>query len=216
MYAIKILKSKKQLIFIGNTNKRMINNFYISNHIQVAVLNLKQFANERQLITKRDIETKGKLFLLEKLLTKEVQLEYSSNGKPNLVDQAKHISISHSHDKLAVIINIKEETGVDIEIIRDKILNIKHKFLSDDELLDAKDDVEKLIIYWSAKETLYKIYGLPAVDFINHLHIQPFEKELKGTIMGSIKLPTLNADFKLHYEKIEEYVLVYALEKILC
>jgi 4'-phosphopantetheinyl transferase len=43
---------------------------------------------------------------------------------------SKHISISHSHDKLAIIVNEKEATGIDIELIRDKVLKIKHKFLS--------------------------------------------------------------------------------------
>ena len=194
----------------------MINIYHINNHITVGILDLTLFAAQRQLTGKRDVETRGKLFVINELIQHKNELNYNDNGKPYLINDSRHISISHSHEMLVVIMNELEETGIDIEIIRDKILNIKHKFLSVNELLDTKDDVEKLIIYWAAKETLYKIYGVLGVDFIKHLYIKPFKKDLKGIIIGTIKLPTLNATFKLHYERIKEYMLVYAIEKATC
>jgi hypothetical protein len=115
---------------------------------------------------------------------------------------------------LAVIVNEQESTGIDIELIRDKVLKIKHKFLTNEELLEANDDVEKLLIYWASKETLYKIYGLKEVDFIAHLFVKPFTKHNLGTIIGEINLPNFKESFELNYQILNDYVLVYASKKI--
>jgi 4'-phosphopantetheinyl transferase len=134
--------------------------FNIKEGLYFGLLNLNEFSIEYNLTVKRDIETQGKNYLINKLLDKDVEIKYDDKGKPYLAKDNRHISISHSHNKLAIIINEHESTGIDIELIRDKVLKIKHKFLSESELKDANDDVDKLLIYWAAKETLYKIYGL--------------------------------------------------------
>lgn len=192
----------------------MIEVFNIKKGILIGLLNLKTFANEQQLQAKREIETQGKHFLLNYILGEKARIDYDKKGKPFLLDDSKHISISHSYDKLVIIINEQEATGIDIEIIRDKVLNIKHKFLSVIELEDANDDVEKLLIYWAAKETLYKIYGLKEIDFIEHLFVKSFTKHNLGTIIGEINLPNFKETFHLNYQIMDEYVLVYALNKI--
>lgn len=180
----------------------------------IGLLKLNDFAEANLLCQKRDIETKGKQYLINNLLKKEVEISYDINGKPYLSNDLRHISITHSHDKIAIIINDEEETGIDIELIRDKVLKIKHKFLAENELLNAENDPEKLLIYWGAKESLYKIYGLKEVDFIKNLYIEPFIKNNSGTIVGNIKMPNFNKSFELTYFKIEEYMLVYALKEI--
>jgi phosphopantetheinyl transferase (holo-ACP synthase) len=189
--------------------------FNIKEGLYFGLLDLNAFANKHNLTAKREIETQGKNHLINKLFDKEVEIKYDDKGKPYLEEDYIHISISHSHDKLAIIINEKESTGIDIELIRDKVLKIKHKFLSSTELKDADDNVEKLLIYWAAKETLYKIYGLKEVDFIEHLFVKPFTKHNLGVIIGTIALPNVNETFHLNYQLLDDYVLVYALHKIL-
>ncbi len=192
----------------------MIQVFNIKKGLFYGLLNLKAFAEQEKLSAKRDIELKGRNYLIKYLLHNDCQTAYDDKGKPYLVGDNRHISISHSHDFLAVIVNELESTGIDIELKRDKVLKIKHKFLTNEELLEANDDVEKLLIYWAAKETLYKIYGLKEVDFIQHLFVKPFTKHNLGTIIGQINLPSFNQSFELHYEILDDYVLVYALNKI--
>ena len=192
----------------------MIEVFNIKEGLFFGLLNLNEFATSLDLTAKREIESKGKSYLINYLLDKEVEIDYDEKGKPFLTNNAKHISISHSHDKLAVIVNEQESTGIDIELIRDKVLKIKHKFLTESELTDANDNVEKLLIYWAAKETLYKIYGLKEIDFIEHLFVKPFTKHNLGTIIGVINLPNFTESFYLNYQILDDYVLVYALNKI--
>lgn len=191
----------------------MIQVFNIKEGLFFGLLNLAEYAEKEELSQKREIELKGKLFLLEKLLDKKPDLAYDEKGKPYLHNDKRHISVSHSHDMLAIIINDYEATGIDIELVRNKVLKIKHKFLTSQELQDAGDNVEKLLIYWAAKETLYKIYGLKEVDFIENLFVNPFHKHNLGTLIGHIKLPLFNHKFILNYQLLENYVLVYALKK---
>jgi 4'-phosphopantetheinyl transferase len=183
-------------------------------NFMVGILQLPDFAALSGLTAKREIEKKATLFLLEKLFNKSIQLCYSKEGKPYIENESAHISISHSHDKLAVIRNDNAATGIDIELIRDKVLKIKDKFLSEDELRDAGDDVEKLILYWAAKEALYKLYGLKEVEFAKHLRIENFTPRMRGDFFGSIRLANFNKKYLLHYEKLEDYMLVYVLNEV--
>lgn len=192
----------------------MVEVFNIKKGLFFGLLDLKRFSVHENLSVKREIETKGKEYLANFLLENNCIIAYDDKGKPYLSNDSRHISISHSHDKLAIIINENEATGIDIELIRDKVLKIKHKFLTNEELTDANDDVEKLLIYWAAKETLYKIYGLKEVDFIAHLFVKPFTKHKLGSIIGNINLPEFKESFELNYQILDEYVLVYAFQKI--
>ena len=129
-----------------------------------------------QIENKREKEAAGVRFLLGKLIGEEIELTYYETGKPYLKNRTEEISISHSHDMLALMVDKQKPTGVDIELVRDKVLNIKHKFLSDSELADiAGQPIEKVLVYWAAKETLYKIYAKKSVDFREHLFISNFE-----------------------------------------
>jgi 4'-phosphopantetheinyl transferase len=202
----------KQLYCLINND--LIEVFNINEGIYFGLLNLDEYANLYSLTAKRDIESQGKFFLITHLLDTTANIDYDEKGKPFLTNNTSHISISHSHNKLAIIINEHEATGIDIELIRDKVVKIKHKFLSASELEDANDDVEKLLVYWAAKETLYKIYGLKEVEFIEHLFVKPFTKHNLGTIIGEINLPHFHESFQLNYQLLDDYVLVYALHKI--
>jgi len=192
----------------------MVEVFNINEDICIGLLHLKFYAIEQNLMSKREIELKGKCYLINQLLKREAKIIYDENGKPYVENEKINISISHSHDKLVIIVNRKDATGIDIELVRNKVLNIKHKFLSINESEDAENDIEKLMIYWAAKETLYKIYGLKEVNFIEHLFVKPFTKCNLGKLIGEINLPNLKENFQLNYVFADGYVLVYVLNKI--
>lgn len=186
----------------------------INENVRLGLLHLPDYSAFTGVTRKRDLEKNATAFLLEKLFDKAVDLSYTIEGKPILKQENCHISISHSHDKLVIICNTECETGIDVELIRDKVLKIKDKFLSAIELNEVKNDVEKLIICWAAKETLYKVYGLKEVEFAKHLYIHPFELKLQGQITGEINLDSFQKKFNLHYEKLEDYMLVYVLNEL--
>jgi 4'-phosphopantetheinyl transferase len=192
----------------------MFETFNISENTQIGIINLSQFAITHQLEQKRDIELKGRESLVEYLLGTKAEIIYNEKGKPFIKNDSRHLSITHSHDKLAIIINKTEATGIDIELIRDKVLRIKHKFLSETELADANENITKLIVYWAVKESLYKVYGEKEVDFIKHLKVSAFDLSNKGKVFGNIDKHEIQSKFELEYQIIENYALAYCIKKI--
>jgi len=184
----------------------------ISDSISIGLLDLKAFSASESILLKREQEKAGTRFLLKNLLkTALFELAYTKENKPFLKGRAEHISISHSHDKLAIIVNTTENTGIDIEQIREKVLNVQHKFLNESELRFAGGDIDKLITLWAAKEALYKVYGLKEIEFIQNLFIE----EYTGPEMtGRIELKDLKKEYRLVHEKIDGYKLVYVLHEL--
>lgn len=187
--------------------------FNIKKGCYYAILDLNWIAQHEKLEQKRDVEKKGKAFLVKKLLDNR-NIIYDDNGKPHLEDQSVFVSFSHSHGKMVMIVNEYGHTGIDIEFIRDKVKKIQHKFLNQKELECAANHVEKLLVYWGAKEALYKVEGKKEVEFIKNIEIEDFEYHEKGIITGYILNDNLKKKYKLQYQKLEDYILVLVLEEI--
>jgi 4'-phosphopantetheinyl transferase len=184
----------------------------INEQIRIGLLDLKAFSVLNTITAKRDLERAGTQYLLKQVLkTEDFALNYTSENKPFLNNSTEHISITHSHDKLAIILNKKEPTGIDIELIRDKVKNIQHKFLNESEQHFANNDIDKLLTFWAAKEALYKVYGLKEVDFRLHLFIEDFEG---AELNGRIEIKDLEKKYLLISETIEDYKMVYILNEI--
>ncbi|MEI8202259.1 MAG: 4'-phosphopantetheinyl transferase superfamily protein [Bacteroidota bacterium] len=150
--------------------------------------------------------------LLQELLGKSsVNILYSPTGKPMLANVEGNISVSHSGDFAAILYSQHRQTGIDIEIITDRILRLSEKFVSEDEEARLSEQYlkEELYILWGAKESLYKLKGKDGVDFKENLHIFPFQFQQKGEIDGIIQFEGKTENYTLHYEVIEGYILVY-------
>jgi 4'-phosphopantetheinyl transferase len=128
---------------------------------------------------------------LAKLLAEKMNLSYrglvkDANSKPFLQDLDHHLSISHTVSHVAAAIHFNKPIGIDLEKISERLHMIKHKFLTENERTNANDSLEMLCIYWSAKESLYKLYGQRGVHFQKELIVENFDrKELafKGKIL---------------------------------
>jgi 4'-phosphopantetheinyl transferase len=184
----------------------------INVNIKIGILDLALFTQHNKQLPKRLTEKEGTQFLLKSLLGNvDFNLLYTENGKPYLNSGLPHISISHSHDRLAIITNQAAPTGIDIELVRDKVLRIRHKFLNADEAVVCGDDVARLITVWAAKETLYKVDGLKGLDFREHLAV---EFKNNGQIRGVIKREGSVKEYILQPELTDDYALVYVLNEI--
>lgn len=133
-------------------------------------------------------------------------INYDDLGKPHL-NNGWHISISHSNEFVAIILNKNESCGIDIEKITPKIERIKHKFLNDIDIATITS-LEHLTLYWGAKEALYKLYGRKEVLFIENLFIINFSSD-KNDFTGSIELQNYSKETPMRYEKIKDFMLVY-------
>ena len=145
----------------------------------------------------------------------DFDLYYDEFGKPHLIDK-KYVSITHSHHFSAIILS-PEAVGIDIEMQRDKILKIAHKFVNDDELerlqkMDTNDYIKKLTVKWGAKEAIFKIRNEKGISFKDHIQVAPFELNETQTI-ADLNYNGISQKFTIHFSELDtNFTLVYAFE----
>lgn len=145
--------------------------------------------------------------LADKLGIRYLGIKKDEFGKPYLVGSDWQFSLTHTIEYIAVVMHETLPLGIDMEQPDEKLLRIAHKYLSETERVDAGHDLDKLCIYWSAKEALYKLYGKRKVFFIDNLLIAPFRKDQQA-INGRLKINEIDEQYTLIVEKIDKYYLV--------
>lgn len=144
----------------------------------------------------------------------DADLYYDEVGKPHLKD-GKHISITHSNQFTGVIVSETNEVGIDIEMQRDKILRIAHKFTPIEEyrtIANTEALVRKLTVVWGCKESLYKIYAQKGLSFLHHIDINDFALS-DGTTKGEVLYQGKGASFNIHFLEFEGFTCVYAVKE---
>ena len=162
---------------------------------------------------KSELHQRG--FLSVRHLLKEVglvdsDLIYDEFGKPHLKN-GKHISITHSFTFSGIIIS-DVPVGIDIEMQRDKILKIAHKFTPFQEYKTIANHaalISKLTIVWGAKESLYKIYGKKKLRFLEHIYIEDFKFADEKTT-GEIRYDGETFSYNVNFLEFEGFTCVYA------
>ena len=149
--------------------------------------------------------------LLQDFTSENFLLQSDENGKPVFPETDFQISISQSGGEVAVIVSSCYEVGIDIEIIREKVMQLATKFLSEKEQAFANADVARTCLYWSAKETLYKLYSRKKLLFKENLGLGPINELESGVLDGSITLQDFNKNYAVHYEKNNNFILTYCL-----
>jgi len=144
----------------------------------------------------------------------DFDLYYDEFGKPHLHD-GMHISITHSYEFSSIIVS-DETVGIDIELQREKIIRIADKFCDVEfQYLDREKKTEyikKLTVIWGAKEAIFKIRNEKGISFKDHIAVDEFELDQTQTT-ASLRFNGLYQEFNIYFEEIENFTLVYALEK---
>lgn len=171
--------------------------------------NLKNEERKKQWLSYRI--TIKKLLNLNKIL----DINYDKQGKPKILNHYLRVSVTHSGCFSAAILHKNKPTGIDIEKIAPRIKRVKTKFLSQEELNEIPDpeNIEILHLYWGAKEVIYKMQTLGSISIRQHIYIHPFNIENDDVIYGEIIHRDLNCRVTLTFERIENYMLVYSVDK---
>ena len=149
--------------------------------------------------------------MLAKFTPEKFVLISNEHGKPHFPDTNLHVSISQSAELVGVLMSGCYEVGIDIEKIKPKALKLAFKFLSDKELTFIQDDQTKACLYWSAKETLFKMYSRKQLHFIENLNLGPVAETKTGTFTGRVITPNFDRNYTVHYEIGAEFILTYCL-----
>ena len=154
--------------------------------------------------------------LVSEILGRDKVVAYHPTGRPYLTDGSYHISISHTRGYAAIAYHRTARIGIDVEYVSSRVERIAQRFTHPSEAayLDAAPDTQRttlLLINWSAKETLYKLFDTPAAaDFQAAFAIGSYLQELQGELAATVSIPTQTL-CTVHYALHPDFVCTWAL-----
>jgi 4'-phosphopantetheinyl transferase len=135
-------------------------------------------------------------------------LEKDVCGRPHLANSSLYLSIAHNFPFAFAAVDHKNAIGIDIQLPCQKLQNVKEKFLNDEEIRDSGNNLEKLCIYWCAKEAVYKSQGRKNLSLKRDIRISAFTKRDQGACWGEIESKL----FVMHYSFYDSHVLTWSRE----
>jgi len=148
-------------------------------------------------------------------------IETADTKKPFLTNEQYHFSISHCGDYAAAIVSSDKRVGIDIELPTLKVARVAHKFLNEEErktfsiqysIFNSQQSSEEVLSVltqlWSAKEAVFKWYGLGGVDFREHIQLTA-KNENKGLIKCDFKKTKEQLSVNVHH--VGELVLAWVV-----
>jgi len=155
--------------------------------------------------------------LLIKILVEQFGLSYEGthkdqHGKVFLVNHASHISITHTFDYVAAVMNPAAPVGIDMEKADPKLQRTSKKYLSEPEFAHAENELSVLCMYWCAKEAIYKLYGKKQISFKNAIYIRPFnnfQPLIEGVLTDDEENLKINSP--IHIRWFDEYCLAVSV-----
>ncbi len=164
---------------------------------------------------KRNLHWLSTRVLLRRMMNTDeyIDCRVDSSGKPYLANFPHYISLSHSFDYAAVMVSKTKAVGIDIELIKDKIERIAHKFMSHQELnFISEDRIEQLYVCWCAKEAIYKLHGKKNISFLDHIRLEPFTYSQGGALQASLETGNQTNRYTVNYDKFEGYMIGYVAD----
>ncbi|WP_332910339.1 4'-phosphopantetheinyl transferase superfamily protein [Algoriphagus boritolerans] len=121
------------------------------------------------------------------------------------------VSLTHTFGFAGAIFHRELPVGIDMDLVREKILKIGFRFLDPAELEFLEKDPFHYTMAWSAKESIFKCQGKRGVSFRENILLEPFEvnaMKIKGRIRGT--------DFADHHytvdvRRLENVILTYTI-----
>ena len=165
-------------------------------------LNIKLYQNEINKFksTKRKLEYICTRLLLN-VIDEKLKISYNKYGAP-ILNNNKYISISHTTKLIAIVIS-KNKVGADLELISQKLLKIKSRFISNND--NVASNKENLTLAWSAKECVFKWHQKGNINFKEDIQINKIIQNPNFEIYTKFQ----NQELILNYEEINNHFLVY-------
>lgn len=149
--------------------------------------------------------------LLQHFTSAPLVLARSEEGMPYFPGQPLHVSITHSPHLAAVILSDKYKVGIDIELITSKALRVVDKFLTEAEKKQTASDEMKTCLYWSAKETLYKLYSRKRLVLKENLLISPASEP--NVLLGRVHTESFSKLYQIQHDILQNHVLTYCIDE---
>ena len=148
--------------------------------------------------TPRQWERRAVEMLIETMTGKQLVVDHEPSGKPVL--EGWHVSISHTRGFAAVVLSDCEEVAVDIEYQSDRVGRIAERFIREDESVAT---IEEMLLLWSAKETLYKLFS---ADNLQFFEMRLCSMDQRAMLLENMKQKKIVG---ICFEITDDYVLTY-------
>ncbi len=213
------------IIYQKNIDKEEILGVWkITESVDELLSMIKFSDNDRKVFEQFKIKARQAHWLSYRLMIRELMgsecncdFYYDEHGKLQFKNLDYSISVTHSGLYSGVIISKKHYVGIDIEKLSDRINLLADKFLSEEEksFLPKKEQHRYLTVLWSAKESLFKLFGKSNIIFDTNIILSPFELKNNGFLKGKISIGDIERNYQLGYEfsDKEDYILVYCIDK---
>lgn len=120
------------------------------------------------------------------------------HGKSQSMNGQGFVSLTHTPGYAGAIFHRENPVGIDMDLVREKILRVGFRFLDPSELDFLEKDPVHFTMAWSAKESIFKCQGKRGVSFRENIFLEPFSigtTQIKGKIRGT--------DFADHHYTVE-------------
>lgn len=151
--------------------------------------------------------------------TVQVESLNLETGKPYLSNDSHHISYTHSSHYSAAIASETCEVGIDVEYLKRR-RNPKTRFLwmNDAELqyFEEVQDFPFFLLAWSAKETVYKLFG-SGVAFKHNIAINVKDLTIQdnGILDVSVNMGETRKKYSIAYAIHSDFLLTYTGDSLL-
>lgn len=158
-------------------------------------------------------------FLSVRMLFREAgysdsDVTYHETGKPQLSD-GRHITISHSHELSAIIVG-EQHFGLDLEMMREKIIRIADKFTSapEEEKLNPESEsyIAELTMLWGVKEAIFKIRNEVGISFKDHVTTFSWDMQTRKA-RAVLDFEGTQRFYQVQFFPVGPYMLVYAIDE---
>ena len=109
----------------------------------------------------------------------------------------------------AAMIHLKEPCGIDLELPRHKLIQVKHKFTNGSEKAYT-DSLDQLCIVWCAKEVLYKIHNRKTLSLKDDTSIKILSSDRAVGTINKI-FNGKNHKYDIAIEEVKGFKLAYNL-----
>ncbi|GAA0878677.1 4'-phosphopantetheinyl transferase superfamily protein [Algoriphagus jejuensis] len=133
------------------------------------------------------------------------------HGKSHTMNGQGYVSLTHTPGFAGAIFHREQPVGIDMDLVREKILKIGFRFLDKSELDFLEQDPAHYTMAWSAKESIFKCQGRRGVSFRDNILLDPFDisaSKIKGRIMGT---DFADHHYKVEVRKLENVILTYTI-----
>lgn len=137
--------------------------------------------------------------------SREMDVHKDIYGKPHLVNDSRFISISHCQGYAAAMA-ANQAVGVDVELVSPRVQRIKNRFLTEQEQAIVGATDADLMLAWSVKEAVYKMYGSKKLLFKEHIRLTDRNNEVQ-VVRVDLVTPEYQQHLQVAFCFLEEVVL---------